>query len=338
MSATHPPEADPRTCVPLTAGSVAFCAYTDVDAQARAFTDWHLDYTQISRGAFHGSSSVVSLGGVRVLVERLDKSILQRGAVPAGKIAVAVPLELEGLARMCGEESARDSLHVFSSGPEFEFFSPDQHLLANLEIDVDMLSTQSLRNFAGMLHEAGMTPVVPMNAATAMRFRQTLRDALALSTDAISLPQIEQFQGVLLSLMAEVVEGRSGASERSLTTRSTHHALVMAIQRELETPETCPLSIAEVCGKLGVSRRTVQYAFQHALNLNPVTYLRAVRLNHVRRDLRRGESVTGAATRWGFLHLGSFAHDYRTMFNELPSVTAKKYSRVDRDLRAAAGS
>lgn len=109
---------------------------------------------------------------------------------------------------------------------------------------------------------------------------------------------------------------------------TSHYALVTEVQRRLEAAETCPLSIAELCGQLGVSRRTIQYAFQHALNLNPVAYLRAVRLNHVRRELRLGESVTAAAIKWGFLHLGGFAQDYKRMFGELPSETARKYRRT----------
>lgn len=103
--------------------------------------------------------------------------------------------------------------------------------------------------------------------------------------------------------------------------------LVNAVQDRLQDPATCPLSIAELCVQLGISRRTLQYAFQDALNLNPIAYLRAVRLNHVRRELRLGDSVTLAATKWGFWHLSSFAHDYRVMFGELPSVAAKRFAR-----------
>ncbi|MEN8515247.1 helix-turn-helix domain-containing protein [Burkholderia sp. RS02] len=61
------------------------------------------------------------------------------------------------------------------------------------------------------------------------------------------------------------------------------------------------MSIAELCVQLGIGRRTAQYAFHDALNLNPVAYLRAVRLNHARRELRLGESVTSAATKCGLL-------------------------------------
>lgn len=67
--------------------------------------------------------------------------------------------------------------------------------------------------------------------------------------------------------------------------------------------------------------------FQDTLNLNPVAYLRAVPLNHACRELRLGDSVTSAATKWGSRHLSSFAQDYRAMSGELPSATAKRYAR-----------
>ena len=35
-------------------------------------------------------------------------------------------------------------------------------------------------------------------------------------------------------------------------------------------------------------------------------------------------SVTDAANRWGFWHMGDFAMNYRRMFDELPSDTLKR--------------
>jgi AraC family ethanolamine operon transcriptional activator len=59
-----------------------------------------------------------------------------------------------------------------------------------------------------------------------------------------------------------------------------------------------------------------------------VQYLRAIRLNSARRELRDGNpaimQVQDIAARWGFWHLSHFASDYRTMFGELPSDTLRK--------------
>ncbi|HEF4737635.1 helix-turn-helix domain-containing protein [Burkholderia multivorans] len=318
---------------PLLARGVTFCAFTDVNEQARAFDGWDLNYTQISGGRFHGSSSILTLGGVRLLVESLDKVILQQGAVPTDRLAFAVPLELEGHARMCGERSGRDSLHVFSSLPEFEFYSPDHHVLVNVEIEPDKLQSERLRALANSLRAKVLAPVVPMSAETAETLRTLLRHMLAASTESPGArdedvqARIELLERTVLFALSEIVQDSPQATVNGRATR--YWALVHAVQERLQDPAMCPLTIAELCVQLDMSRRTLQYAFHQALNLNPVAYLRAVRLNHVRRELRRGESVTSAATRWGFWHLGNFAQDYRTMFGELPSVTTKRYARND---------
>ncbi|MDR2690020.1 MAG: helix-turn-helix domain-containing protein, partial [Azoarcus sp.] len=72
---------------------------------------------------------------------------------------------------------------------------------------------------------------------------------------------------------------------------------------------------------------TLQYSFQEVLDLTPVKFLRAMRLNSVRRALRQArasqETVGDIAARWGFWHLSHFAADYREMFGELPSDTLR---------------
>jgi len=317
---------------PLFARTVAFCAFTDVEEQARSFEDWNLNYTQISGGLFHGSSSIVSLGGIKLLVENLDKVILQRGAVPSNRIAVAVPLELEGHARMCGEKSGRDSLHVFSSLPEFEFYSPDRHVLVNVEIEPDKLSTQAMRTVAASLRARTLAPLIPMPTYVADNLRDLLRRTLAAAAKSTSVEdvatqnRIELLERTVLYAISEVLTAAAPEAGAQAARPTKYWSLVNAVQERLQDASTCPLSIAELCVQLGISRRTAQYAFHDALNLNPIAYLRAVRLNHARRELRLGESVTSAATKWGFWHLSSFAQDYRAMFGELPSATARRYA------------
>ncbi|HKR40533.1 MAG TPA: helix-turn-helix domain-containing protein [Paraburkholderia sp.] len=318
---------------PLFARGVAFCAFTDVNEQARAFDGWDLNYIQISGGTFHGSSSIVTLGGIRLLVESLDKVILQQGAVPTDRLAFAVPLELEGHARMCGEKSGRDSLHVFSSLSQFEFYSPEHHVLVNVEIEPDKLHSEPMRVLAASLRARVLSPVVPMSCEAAENLRTLLRQIMAASTESSGTRDDEVdgrlalLERTVLFAISEVAQDVPQDGGRGRTTR--HWALVNSVQERLQDPATCPLTIAELCVQLDMCRRTLQYAFREALDLNPVAYLRAVRLNHVRRELRLGESVTTAATRWGFWHLGNFAQDYRAMFGELPSVTSRRYARKD---------
>ena len=44
---------------------------------------------------------------------------------------------------------------------------------------------------------------------------------------------------------------------------------------------TQPLTITEICNHVGVSRRKLQYCFQEVLGINPIAYLKIIRLNQV---------------------------------------------------------
>lgn len=85
--------------------------------------------------------------------------------------------------------------------------------------------------------------------------------------------------------------------------------------------------ILEICDRIGASPRKLNYCFRDVLGVSPARYLRAVRLNNARRDLKdpsaAANSVQDVAARWGFWHLGQFSVDYKRQFGELPSATLR---------------
>jgi AraC family ethanolamine operon transcriptional activator len=85
------------------------------------------------------------------------------------------------------------------------------------------------------------------------------------------------------------------------------------------------LSVLDLCRELGVSERTLHYAFQEVRGLSPMAYFKSSRLNAVRQELKAAPAGTTTvreiALRWGFWHTGEFAADYRRLFGELPSQT-----------------
>jgi len=93
----------------------------------------------------------------------------------------------------------------------------------------------------------------------------------------------------------------------------------------LACPEE-PMSILQICDRIGASPRKLEYCFGQVLGISPAKYLRAARLNGVRRALRREPqaAVQDVAARWGFWHLGEFAAAYRRQFDELPSQTLRR--------------
>jgi transcriptional regulator GlxA family with amidase domain len=88
------------------------------------------------------------------------------------------------------------------------------------------------------------------------------------------------------------------------------------------------VTLAGLCGALGVPERTLRADFRARFGLGPIAYLRRLRLNGARRALRRGRagSVAEAAAGWGFYHFGEFAAAYQALFGELPSETRRRSS------------
>ena len=91
-----------------------------------------------------------------------------------------------------------------------------------------------------------------------------------------------------------------------------------------------PVSVADLCGALGLSRRGVELLFHDSLGIGPAAFLRNQRLHGVRRALRAAPPVAGmvkqTAFAWGFRHMGHFSQEYRALFGESPSVTLSRQS------------
>jgi AraC-like DNA-binding protein len=89
-------------------------------------------------------------------------------------------------------------------------------------------------------------------------------------------------------------------------------------------PETA-WSTAQLARAIGVSSKALLTAFRRSDRPRPMEYLRRLRLDRTHAELAASPpeavTVTTVAGRWGFVHLGWFAGQYRQQFGESPSET-----------------
>lgn len=85
------------------------------------------------------------------------------------------------------------------------------------------------------------------------------------------------------------------------------------------------IGIEELSRVSNMSVRSIYNAFSRAFSTTPKTYVKQVKLRKLREDLLRGRcrNITEVALDYGFGHLGRFSSDYRKLFGELPSETAR---------------
>ncbi|AXO63724.1 AraC family transcriptional regulator [Pseudomonas sp. phDV1] len=87
------------------------------------------------------------------------------------------------------------------------------------------------------------------------------------------------------------------------------------------------ISLEDIEAAAGVPRYKLLSDFRKNLNTSPMAYLKRYRLTKIREALltdRSCKNVSPIALSWGCSHLGRFSTEYRALFGESPSETARR--------------
>jgi AraC-like DNA-binding protein len=147
-----------------------------------------------------------------------------------------------------------------------------------------------------------------------------LEQESSLTSHPLALNSFEQFMLMsLLLLQPHNYSEALSAPVPAVASRDVTRAIDF-----IEAHLTEPITVVDIIQAAGVSGRALFKHFRRSIGSTPMRYLRDARLERVRQSLLNatpGEHVRDIAARWGFDHMGRFAHDYRRRFGESPSAT-----------------
>jgi AraC family ethanolamine operon transcriptional activator len=299
----------------------------DFDEQATLLEGWNQHYSQLSSGTFEGAITELVFEDVHLFMEYTSRALHQSGKLDSDTLAVGVPMRHGQGGVFCGTAMKGPAAHLFSGADGFDFYSPTRLLMGGLVV--------SRHAFQDWLHDrpavfpddrARLQTVDPQTLREAGSFLWTVFDLCQRSPQLLERPLFrDRLRNSVFSCLADIAD-EPGQPANGLSS-SQRRSLVQAVRDYVENRPDDPVSIDDVCRDLGVSRRSLQYSFQDTLGINPASFIRARRLNKVREMLREGDSVTEAATAWGFWHFGHFSHEYKKLFGELPSDTLRRHHR-----------
>lgn len=304
----------------------------DIDAHAAAQGTWSLHYEQLSAGRFCGALTLVDLEGLRLLNEHTNLALRQRGGLGAGAYGFALSLSAPADMYFHGRPVPANAI-MCGRGHQIDMVTPTQHSMIALEVDKDLLITLWERMYHRPLAAWLEHPLVLSTTevwSTALQQRHSLLMCQALEICA-SLQAPTSLSALRDDILIEWIEALPcGVDTSDLPTLQRRRRLVdKACELMLAHAEE-PLSMLQVCSTVGASRRKLNYCFQDVLGIAPTKYLRAIRLNGVRRALQQagpGTTVQDTAARWGFWHLGQFSSDYKKHCAQLPSQTLAEARR-----------
>lgn len=298
----------------------------DAGEQAASLPDWDQRYEQLSAGRFEGEVDELRVGPVQVFAERANQTVMQAGRVCANRVSVALVRAGQSPGWFGGHRLQGEQLIGVSSQGEFDLVaSADMQILA---LSVDLAALREL--VAQVDGPEAELPPVPLllkpTSAARTEYGLLLSAALRLAQNPSELSAHPASRRMLaLSLCDALLANlRSGDPTGALPASAASRRRIVARARQyMQAHAHEVIAVPDLCQAIGSSRRALQYAFEEVMQISPVTYLRAMRLNQVRSELRqnRAAPVGDVAARWGFWHPSRFASDYKALFGELPSAT-----------------
>lgn len=299
----------------------------DLDELAAAQPGWQLHYDQLSPGPFRARVLQVQLPQVRLAQEYTLRALRQRGRFRPGELGLALGTTHAAGGFFHGQKIDADAIMI-GRGDELDLVTPEDNLLVGIVIDEALLSevwqALYLKPWSTWLDCKVVTPARPGLAAHVrerhLRLMAGLHEQPALLHDARLALRLRD--GILIDWLEAIPER---VDTRALKTAESRRQLVDRVCALVMAQPEDPPTLLALCREVGASPRKLEYCFRDVLGISPHKYLRAVRLNGVRRELkRRGAAparVHDVAARWGFWHMGAFSAEYKLQFGELPSVT-----------------
>ena len=302
---------------------------TDFDDFAAAAKGWDLDFRQLDSGPFDSSMVQVATDSVNVGHATMNRLLDQRGATPTGLRTFALLSETSSQWVWRHQDVLQDALLIYPTDREIHGVSRPGYDAFALGFSEDLLaevaSEMGLPDLDTMTGGSEMLRCDPLAMLGLRSWLGTLCDAVS-SGAAPSADRLRYaLERDLPRRLLETLQG--GRVTESYASARVRRQAIQRSQDYIDGAGGYRLSVREMARVAGVSERTLQYAFLEYFGVSPNVYLREVRLNHARSELKQSDPgttrVADVANRWGFWHMGQFAKDYRRLFDVRPSETLK---------------
>lgn len=303
------------------------------DEHAESLTDWDQTYNQLSAGRFEGTIVDMWFDGIQIFRETTNRSVVQSGVPWESAYVIGTPLAMNGTGLFSKQLLQPDSIFTFKSDNGFSLRTPENFDVVGVAISdsvfAELMPQESDVDLRRAFTEQPTVFMPPKELMAELHdCLQTIFDPASFEPSLLQYRQVQRsMRSAIIGHLLEVLQVATHAPAPSPSFKSRCHVVERAVDYALANTDE-PVTVSDLCAKTNVSRRMLNLCFQDVLDTNPVQYLRSMRLNGVRRELREarkgGEiSVRDAACKWGFWHFSRFAEEYRALFGELPSETLK---------------
>lgn len=314
----------------------------DADEHARNLTAWEQSYDQITRGPFHGMLTELQLPQMQVFLEQTSQAVRQSCRIGPDafwfgvqRSATAADGRCGSGVRINGRPVDTDRIMVRPGNCAFELLTPAGFAVYGIVIGRACLvgAAQQLGCCIDWTQLAQVEVLLAAESTRQVCLKMLdclmVQDPMGSPHQAVvRLAGAEQAVTMAVLSLLDASKPDTAASNSFLRRQR-----IVASARDHALGQCDRLiTVPDLCERLHVSRRTLQYCFEDVLGISPIQYLRIIRLNGARRALcehpASSRKVSEIAADWGFWHLGQFSSDYRKLFGKSPSESLRHGTRL----------
>lgn len=310
----------------------------DLEQVAASVQGWDVRLTQLAPGPGRGSIFESALPGAHLACLAVDtKAALEsmpRAPRPRESLRIAT-ISPESEALLWHGVSVQSEMLMLEEGdvPSRIALPPRSELLV---ARLDRTRIESLVRVLGGSEGAPTTRRTQLHlqsASVLAELRSLLgtlvRGGLASRDESIG-PAIDELYERAASMLASPQPPVRPSPE------TRRHALRRA-EEYMDAHATERITLSDLCRAAECCERTLRQAFRECYGMGPMSFLKKLRLQGLRSDLRDANpldtTILELALRWGFWHMGHLGRDYKNLFGETPRETLAGTPRHGRATR-----
>ncbi|MGI9272282.1 MAG: helix-turn-helix domain-containing protein [Woeseiaceae bacterium] len=274
--------------------------------EASEAAGWQCEYRQLDAGRLEARTVLRDCDEMSFLRESANRRLSIIAESPAETITVIIPASTSRF-RINGIDVVGNTIVVVPASTDFHALSDPGADALSLHIPFD--------RFRDVLAASSGDPSIQISSAVQ-----------SFKAESSTIQELRRSPGdpsSSESLIVELLSHLRASACLDLTSRQARARRV--IERAIEYIDAnlnMNIRITDLCKVADVSLSTLERVFRLELQMTPHAYIKARRLDAVRRSLINGDPdtpISQLAHDHGISHLGRFAADYRQQFGLLPS-------------------
>jgi AraC family ethanolamine operon transcriptional activator len=303
-----------------------------VKTEFSAVAGWQAEYQQTGKGSFEGWIDICTQNEVIITRQFSNRAWIGRGTPPEDYISFLIPVAGGERSVFQGRTLGDTDLFMMCPGSEGSLAVSDNSYLLGINIPKDRLRSLTQLNQNSLSQPIdrliGETRVIRFPERAYLDLIHAVkqihlhsRNNNPVGASPMVLGELEELliAGLCIGFDDQLAIDPD-ARARQNHVRHYHRALDY-----IHVHLTEPLGWETLCHQVGVSRRSLEYAFRNVSGVTPGQYIKLRRLAAARKMLVEADpaqtTVTSIALKYGFHHLGSFSIDYKSLYGESPSQT-----------------